>query len=175
MLEEKNLDVDAFIALLNQQENKKEIHFDDAFEMGKEELVHYIIRKYHIPGLALLDEIDKNLQKLVDVHYDTHGEELSEIYGLFLAIKADMVPHFAKEEKRDFPEFLKGVPVDFTELQEDHEHVGAMFEELEAKTSHYTAPADACLTYKHTFKLMKELQEETHKHIFVETSVLFLM
>ena len=82
--------------------------------------------------------------------------------------------HFAKEEKRDFPKVLSGNKVDFTELEQEHEHVGGMLKQLAEKADNYIAPKDACLTYKHTYKLLEALQNDIHKHIFLENSVLFL-
>ncbi|MBW4829495.1 MAG: DUF542 domain-containing protein [Clostridiaceae bacterium] len=173
-LNEKKLDVDSFIKLLNRQENKGEHSIEEAINMNKEDLVQYIIEKYHIPGIPLLDKIDNYMRKLINAHYDTHGSELIEIYGIFMEMKNDLIVHFIKEEKEDFPGFLEGKQVDFDELIEEHENVGDLLKTLEEKTNHYTAPDDGCQTYEYTLKLMKELQDDIHQHIFLENSVLFL-
>lgn len=173
-IEEKKLDTDSFIDLLNRQKKKSNNKAEDPLVLNKEDLIAYIIRTHHVTELELLDEIDKNLQKLINVHYEKHGKELSDIYAAFLEIKTDLIPHFAKEEKREFPDFIADKEVDFSELQEEHEHVGDMLKALAMKANEYRAPDDGCLTYRHTFEQLKNLQDDIHNHIFLENSVLFL-
>lgn len=123
----------------------------------------------------MIDEIDQGLEKLLNVHYDHHGAELTEIYQTFLQLKSALVPHFRHEEHVDFPEFKAGKPVDFDELRAEHEAAGVLLESLSALTNHYTTPADGCATYVYVFKTMKVLEEGLHEHIFLENSVLFEM
>lgn len=172
-LEEKKLDVDSFVNLLNRQ--KKDVNMrENPLDLNKEDLIAYIIKTHHVPELKWMDEIDKNLQKLMNVHYRNHGEELFDIYRAFLSIKADLIPHFAKEEQHEFPDFTVGSAVDFSELEREHEQVGDMLKSLTEKTNNYTAPADGCATYQYTFRQLKNLQDDIHNHIFLENSVLFL-
>lgn len=172
--EEKNLDVDSFVDLLNRQKETENRGKADPLTLDNEKLIDYIIKKHHIPELDMLEEIDQNLRKLINVHYEKHGEALSDIYHIFMSMKMDLIPHFAKEEKREFPDFLSGKEVDFSELEKEHEHVGQLLKTLSEKTDNYTAPDDGCFTYRRTFELMKGFQDDIHNHIFLENSVLFL-
>lgn len=171
----QNIDLDKLIDDLNKYETKESYSIDDALNLNKEDLINYIIDKHHITELNMLKEIDKNLQRLINAHYKSHGEELSELYQQFLAVKGSLVPHFYEEENKEFPDFIANKKVDFTKLKEDHEHVGSMLKEIELKTNNFTVPSDGCATYKYTFELMKNFQDDIHQHIFLENSVLFLM
>lgn len=172
-LEEKKLDVDSFINLLNRQ--KKNVNVtENPLDLSKKDLIAYIVKTHHVPELKWIDEMDKSLQKLINVHYENHGKELSDVYDTFLSIKADLIPHFAKEEQREFSDFTAGNDVDFSELEREHEHVGNMLKSLAEKTNNYTAPADGCATYQFTFKQLKDLQDDIHNHIFLENSILFV-
>lgn len=172
--EAKNIDVGSFVDLLNRQKRNPENTIDEAIELNNKDLIHYIINVHHIKELKLIEDIDEGMRKIINVHYLHHGPELADIYGTFLEIKKDMVPHFAKEEQKDFPNFLAGRPANFSDLRVEHEQVGELLETLSEKTGEYTAPQDGCATYQHTFKLMKDFEEDVHKHIFLENSVLFL-
>ena len=174
VLDEKKLDVDSFIDLLNRQPKKQYSNMEDAIHLNREDLIDYIIKTHHMTELNMIEEIDKNLQKLIHVHYQHHGQELSHIYEVFMTMKSHLIPHFAKEEKSDFPDFLSKGYADFDELKAEHEQVGELLKTLERKTNDYTPPSDGCLTYKRTFQLLKELQDDIHQHIFLENSVLFL-
>ena len=172
---ETGKDVDAYIAMLNTVQVAKKSSRVEVLSYSKDQLIDYIVHTYHREQLDMIDEIDQGLEKLLNVHYDHHGAELTEIYQTFLQLKSALVPHFRHEEHVDFPEFKAGKPVDFDELRAEHEAAGVLLESLSALTNHYTAPADGCATYVYVFKIMKALEEGLHEHIFLENSVLFEM
>ena len=172
---EKGKDVDAYIAMLNDVQVAQKSSRAEVLSYSKDQLIDYIVHTYHREQLNMIDEIDQGLAKLLNVHYDHHGEELTKIYQTFLQLKSALVPHFRHEEHVDFPEFKAGKPVDFDELRAEHEAAGVLLESLSALTNQYTAPADGCATYVYVIKTMKALEEGLHEHIFLENSVLFDM
>ena len=174
-IEAKGKDVDEYIAMLNTVQRAQKSSRAEVLSYSKEQLIDYIVHNYHREQLDMIDEIDQGLEKLLNVHYDHHGAELTEIYQTFLQLKSALVPHFRHEEHVEFPEFKAGKPVDFDELRAEHEAAGVLLESLSALTNHYTAPADGCATYVYVFKIMKALEEGLHEHIFLENSVLFEM
>lgn len=174
-IEAQNIDAETFIASLNRMEKEDVGTFEDALTMGPKELVRYIVDTHHRPELEWFEEIDRNLAKLLKVHYTEHGDELTDIYKRFLTLKSELVPHFMKEERNDFPEFLDNGTFDFAELRAEHEATGALLDALARDTNDFTPPADGCLTYQHTFRLLSDLAADIHQHIFLENSVLFEM
>ena len=172
---ETGKDVDAYIAMLNDVQVAQKSSRAEVLNYSKDQLIDYIVHTYHREQLNMIDEIDQGLAKLLNVHYDHHGKELTKIYQTFLQLKSALVPHFRHEEHVDFPEFKAGKPIDFDELRAEHEAAGVLLESLSALTNQYTAPADGCATYVYVFKAMKALEEGLHEHIFLENSVLFDM
>lgn len=174
-IEAQNIDAPTFIASLNRMEKQERGTIEDALHMNPEELVRYIVDVHHRRELEWIDEIDRNLAKLLNVHYASHGDELADIYRRFVNLKLELIPHFAQEEHTDFPEFLATGKVDFAQLRAEHEEAGAMLDALERDTDDFTAPADACATYQYTYRLLRDLAADIHQHIFLENSVLFEM
>lgn len=174
-IEAKGKNVDEYIAMLNTVQRAQKSSRVEVLSYSKEQLIDYIVHNYHREQLDMIDKIDQGLAKLLNVHYDHHGEELTKIYQTFLQLKSALLPHFRHEEHVDFPEFKAGKPVDFDELRAEHEAAGVLLESLSTLTNHYTAPADGCATYVYVFKIMKALEEGLHEHIFLENSVLFEM
>ena len=174
-LQKKGLDVGQYVAKLNMVQPRKEASRAEVLAMNGPQLVDYIIHHYHVQQLQALDEIELNLQKLINVHFEHHFDSLQPIYQTFLQLKGALVPHFREEEHVEFPEFLAGKPVNWDALRAEHEFAGEVLEHLDALTNHYTVPADGCATYQYTFTLMKELEAGLHEHIFLENSILFEM
>jgi regulator of cell morphogenesis and NO signaling len=58
-------------------------------------------------------------------------------------------------------------------MMHEHDNEGERFREIAALTHDYTPPVDACTTYKVTFAMLKEFEEDLHKHIHLENNILF--
>ena len=129
------------------------------------------------------------LEKLCKVHGHTHPE-LFEITELFKGCAQELGSHMQKEEQILFPFIKKMVACDINdqELQQpgfgsvanpiammkaEHEHEGERLEKIAALTSNYTPPADACNTYKVTYAMLHEFEQDLHTHIHLENNILF--
>ena len=119
------------------------------------------------------------LNKILVVHYEHHGEELSSIHHHFALLKADLEEHFAKEEKLVFPIMKKsGKPSSediayVKSLEEEHSTAGELIKLLQKETNFFTAPEDVCPTYRRCFSQMEALVEDIFMHIFKENSIAF--
>ena len=58
-------------------------------------------------------------------------------------------------------------------LKNDHEMEGELFAKIATLTNNYTPPSDACGTYKVTFSMLQEFEQDLHKHIHLENNILF--
>ncbi len=58
-------------------------------------------------------------------------------------------------------------------LKHDHEMEGNLFAKISELTNEYKPPIDACETYKVTFAMLKQFEEDLHKHIHLENNILF--
>ena len=58
-------------------------------------------------------------------------------------------------------------------MMEEHNTEGERFRRIEALSNQYTPPEDACNTYKVTYALLNEFEQDLHLHIHLENNILF--
>ncbi|MDH5380181.1 MAG: iron-sulfur cluster repair di-iron protein [Cyclobacteriaceae bacterium] len=152
-------------------------------------LVDYIEKKHHRYVTNKIEEIKPFLSKVVKVHGE-HHPELETINDLFLASSEDLLAHMQKEEVVLFPFIRKMVeakeqgkklenphfgtvenPVSMMKVE--HETEGDRFAKIASLSNNYTPPADACTTYRVTFSMLKEFEDDLHKHIHLENNIVF--
>lgn len=148
-------------------------------------LAEYIETKHHKYVETKIPELQAYLNKIVDVHGASHPE-LAEINALFTASSKELTAHMKKEELILFPYIKKlnsteetkskvfeTVEVPIEMMYHEHDTEGERFRQIEKLSNNYTPPSDACNTYKVTFALLKEFQEDLHLHIHLENNILF--
>ena len=152
-------------------------------------LVDYIEKTHHRFVEEKTPIIMQFLDKLCSVHGSNHPE-LFEITALFKDSAEELAPHMKKEERILFP-FVKeminatkshgsiGQPQfetvknPITAMMHEHEHEGERFRRIASLTNNYTLPEDACNTYEVTYKMLQEFEQDLHKHIHLESNILF--
>jgi regulator of cell morphogenesis and NO signaling len=55
----------------------------------------------------------------------------------------------------------------------EHDTAGDILRELRALTSDYTAPADACISYRTLYQALEDFEKDLHQHIHLENNILF--
>ena len=116
--------------------------------------------------------------------------ELFEVNELFKGCAGELAQHMKKEELMLFPFIKKMVKASNDHLfiqepsfgtvnnpiammMEEHEAEGDRFVKIASLTNNYTPPADACNTYRVTFAMLEEFEQDLHKHIHLENNILF--
>lgn len=152
-------------------------------------LVDYIEKKHHRYIEEKTPVLLAFLDKLTKVHGGRHPE-LFEINNLFKASAGELAQHMKKEELILFPFIKKMVQSNITHtkiesphfglvenpitmMKHEHEHEGERFAKIATLSNDYTPPADACNTYKVTFSMLQEFEQDLHKHIHLENNILF--
>jgi regulator of cell morphogenesis and NO signaling len=152
-------------------------------------VVDHILRRFHRRLDEDLPRLAQMMQKVLGV-YGAARPELAEAARTFAALREDIEPHMMKEERVLFPYIqrmhgLAGVgtpllaspfgsidsPIRVMEME--HESVGHLLAELRRLTNGYSAPPDACNTYRGLMHGLAELERDTHEHIHLENNVLF--
>ena len=152
-------------------------------------LADHIEEKHHRYIEEKTPVIQRYLDKVCSVH-GNHHPELHEINRIFQASAADMAQHMKKEELILFPRIRKiealtrnpmemntfqpgvlGLPIDM--MMNEHSVEGDRFKAIEELTQHYQPPADACNTFKVTYALLQEFENDLHLHIHLENNILF--
>ena len=152
-------------------------------------LADYVEKTHHRYVDSKIAEITPYVQRVASVHGDNHPE-LLEVERLFLESAGDLSAHLRKEELMLFPYIRQLVnaqmsggkkPVtkmgDAKEyialMEDDHSAEGERFRTISDLTDNYNPPADACNTYRVTFSLLQEFEEDLHRHIHLENNILF--
>ena len=152
-------------------------------------LVVYIEKTHHRYVEEKTPVLLQFLDKLCSVHGSSHPE-LFQINELFTGCAGELAQHMKKEELILFP-FVKKMmeatkshasvePPHFgtvnnpiAMMMEEHDNEGERFRKIAALTNNYTPPADACNTYRVTFAMLEEFEQDLHKHIHLENNILF--
>lgn len=151
-------------------------------------LADYIEKKHHRFVESKIQEITPLLEKIVQVHGERHPE-LPEVKQLFSEAAGELTVHMKKEEFILFPYVRKMIQAQnggntsqpsfgtvknpIRMMMHEHDNEGERFRKIARLTQNYTPPEDACNTYKVTYALLKEFEEDLHLHIHLENNILF--
>lgn len=149
-------------------------------------LADYIEKKHHRYVIEKTPVLQKYLHKVSSVHGGMHPE-LIEIAESFNESAELLAAHMKKEELILFP-FIRKMAVTgsvpelprfgtvenpIQMMKEEHNVEGERFSRIAELSNNYTPPADACNTYRVTYSLLKEFEEDLHLHIHLENNILF--
>ena len=184
----KNLDPNILIKELEDTTKITEQNIDfNSWELDL--LADYIEKTHHRYVISKIEEIKPYLNKVVKVHGD-HNPELKEIEVLFNQSAQELTHHLQKEEMILFP-FIRNmvsakienkplltphfgtVENPISMMKNEHQNEGERFEKISELSNNYTPPTHACNTYKVTFALLKEFEDNLHQHIHLENNILF--
>ena len=186
---EKGLDV-----LLVESELKKPVELKSSLPTLKYDtwtctfLVDYIINVHHANVRENMPIILDLANKVAD-HHGSTNPELLLIRNKFTDIVNELNVHMKKEEHILFP-YLKQqehsrengdqAPSSFATvkspisvMEQDHELVGTLFEDIKKLTNCFTLPANACNSYALLYKKLIEFGDDLHLHIHLENNILF--
>ncbi|MBW1656367.1 iron-sulfur cluster repair di-iron protein [Flavobacterium quisquiliarum] len=187
--EKQNIDADTLlenILQVAQSENNGSIDFNS---WPLDLLVDYIEKTHHRYVEEKTNVLIPFLDKLCKVHGANHPE-LFRINELFIGCAGELAQHMKKEELVLFPFVKRMVKTKESDgilhqpsfgtvsnpiamMMHEHDNEGERFREIAALTNNYTPPADACTTYRVTFSMLKEFEQDLHKHIHLENNILF--
>jgi regulator of cell morphogenesis and NO signaling len=139
--------------------------------------VHHRYLDEELPTLVAMAD------KVATVHAGRHAE-LIGVKDLVEDLRADLVPHLAKEDRVLFPAIraLEAGPARFgfgsidnpiRVMTAEHETVGDLLRRLRTATDGYLVPSDGCASYLLLYQRLEALEADTHLHVFKENSVLF--
>ncbi len=186
--ERKKIEPDTLIKELQKTVKSEEQNIDfNSWELDL--LADYIEKTHHRYVVSKIEEIKMYLNKVVRVH-GNHNPELYEIDILFNQSAQELSQHLQKEEMILFP-FIRNMvqckieekPLLFPHfgtvenpiamMKQEHQNEGTRFEKISELSNQYTPPSHACNTYRVTFALLKEFEDNLHQHIHLENNILF--
>ena len=120
-------------------------------------------------------------ERVANVH-GAHTPSLVEVFKIFLGVEEELTSHMAKEEQILFPAVVAMSRGEVQPMSLDgpihcmiHEHdeVGNALAVLRDLTGGFRPPTEACNTYRALFAGLEDLEDDLHRHIHLENSVLF--
>lgn len=150
-------------------------------------LADYIEKKHHRYVESKTPLIKEYLNKVCRVHGSNYPE-LFEITAEFNESSASLSAHMKKEELIVFPYVRKLAVAQDADLlttefgsvenpihmmRNEHEVEGDRFRKIAMLSNNYTPPDDACNTFRVTYSLLREFEQDLHLHIHLENNILF--
>ena len=178
--------VEELEGIFAKENHKNTLDFD---KMDLAQLCDYIVQTHHAYVKNELPQIYAYLQKVYSKHGDRHPE-LQKIFEIFAAVKEEMEGHMKKEELILFPRIkelqkltnnenanfqlsITYLQSPITVMEQEHDHAGNMMNDIRNLTGNYTAPQDACTTYRLSFASLQAFEIDLHQHVHLENNILF--
>ncbi|NLZ72611.1 MAG: iron-sulfur cluster repair di-iron protein [Bacteroidales bacterium] len=187
---EKEIDIDSVLNELKAIENATNSAAGIDFKSWPLDLLADYIEKTHH---RYVEDKSPELMGYLDKIREVHGENNTELYKineLMQQTVGNLAQHMKKEELILFPfirkmenakrtgESLKepgfgSIQSPIDEMESEHSAEGDRLRDIETLSNNYTPPEDACNTYRVTFAMLKEFQDDLHLHIHLENNILF--
>jgi regulator of cell morphogenesis and NO signaling len=152
------------------------------------QLIAHIQGTHHVYTRDAIARTPVLIEKVVAAHGPNHPE-VRRIQTVFGALAQELSMHMMKEEMVLFPYIVRmeeatlaGDPLlpppfgtvrnPVRMMENEHDSAGDALRELRALSNNYTAPPDACMTYKTLYGALAELEADLHQHIHLENNIL---
>lgn len=182
----RGLDAEAVLTRLEEavRESDECNHIDwNGLSLG--ELCDRIESTHHAYLRTELPRLSSLIEKVTGVHGARHPE-LAELQAVFADLRGELEPHMFKEERILFPAirqldrdartppFAFGTVANPIRMMEhEHEQAGAALQRIRQLTRDFSAPQDACNTWRVMLDGLRELEADMHQHIHKENNILF--
>jgi len=148
----------------------------DLQEKSTEEIVQFVVSRYHEDLRKRIPELILMAEKVESVHRD-HPLCPQGLSALLKQLNQDLNMHMMKEENVLFPLLSSGrgrmalMPIKVMTLEhEEHAH---HLEKLHQQTKDFHAPEGACTTWRTLYNGLQDLEKELLEHIHLENDILF--
>lgn len=184
------VDVSDVVKMLEEQsEQAPQSSFVEFQRLSLPELITHILDTHHVFTKEELTRIEALTAKVIAAHGANHPE-LHLVGKLFEQLSADLKPHMFKEEQVLFPYILaleaaaqsnqSGPFAPFGTVNNpvrrmmlEHDTAGEILRDLRTVTSDYTAPGDACMSFRTLYEALAAFEKDLHQHIHLENNLLF--
>lgn len=162
-------------------DNCEESDVSNPAELPPRELIDHIVTKHHGFLNQELPRLHAMAERVAKVH-GPHTPSLVELHLVYEEMMIELTHHMSKEEQVLFPAIeamvdgrAVNIPLDgaISAMLAEHDDAGAALARMRQLTHGYTPPPEACNTYRALFAGLAELEEDLHRHIHLENSVLF--
>ncbi len=154
--------------------NLETSQYEDWARATPERLTRHIVETHHAFLRKNMPLIGELMFKVLQVH-SLHHPELFKVHRIYGILRRDLEAHLVKEETILFPAIGSGVDTKeiIEELETEHVGAGDALKLLREITDHFTAPADACPSFKELYRLLQAMEQDTFIHVHLENNILF--
>lgn len=154
-------------------------HWDDPRSWPLDLVVDHVVKTHHRYVRRALPALVQFTAKVARVHGEAYPAVV-DVSNLVDELARVMPVHLEEEETSLFP-FITSGPEDdpsrlrdlVGQLEDDHDHAGGIMRRLREITAGYSPPPEACNTWRASWKLLAEFEEDLHRHVHLENNVLF--
>jgi len=153
------------------------------------ELLAHIRSTHHAYTRAEIARLGPLFDKVCAVHGQNHPE-LIGLREIFRALAEELTTHLMKEERVLFPYVIRMeeavvakepvLPPPFGTVRNpvammiaEHDGAGSALGDMREITNGYTAPEDACISFRTLYQALEGLESDLHQHIHLENNILF--
>lgn len=178
-------ETDAVVRQLAEYQPARHAEAGDWTSRTMTELADNIEHTHHVFAREALERLETLTAKCVAAHGEDEPR-LRELQQVLAALTDDMHDHFVREERVVFPwirrlerptQIQGGPPWSIRRpidcMIHDHDDVGEAFARVHELTDDLAAPEGACSTWQECYRLLGELEQDTHMHIHKENNILF--
>lgn len=151
--------------------------------MSLSELIDFIVKVHHTYVRFNLPQIFSYVHRVASKHGYKHPEMI-EVFELVSTLRNEMEEHMNKEEQLLFPkirqleqkhtfESLVQLKSPIDDMEDDHLVVGTILSEIRSLTDNYTAPIDACTTFRLALASLQAFEIDLHQHVHLENNIVF--
>lgn len=183
MCQEKGIHPESLILELKDLESKEvnpAWNFND-WDPGF--LSDYIRNTHHQYVQKKLPELVFYTRKIASVH-GGHHTELLEIAELFDKVSQELLQHLSNEEEVLFPAIKEVlahgsadskaiIQSEISRMTGEHEFAGGAMDHIREISNNYLVPSDGCNTYKVTYELLEQFEDDLHIHVHLENNILY--
>jgi len=176
----KGIGLESVIEQLEAANAEKTAPEDNPALLPPVELIEHIVDKHHAYLRSELPRIQAMAERVATVH-GGHTPSLVELSLVFRSMAEELNSHMMREEQILFPAIQAlcaggtTMPLDgpVACMLQEHDDAGEALAFMRKLTNGFTPPPEACNTYRALFAGLAELEEDMHRHIHLENSVLF--
>lgn len=152
------------------------------------DVIDHILSTHHTFMHKELPYISKLMDKVTVAHAEKHGDFLNWLNSIYQNFKDNLEEHLNVEENTLFP-YIKELEISKTSkkpnietdkfkkiidlLSAEHDVAGDALSEMRELTSDYVLPLDACKSFEELYEHLQAVEDDLHKHIHLENTVLF--
>ena len=153
----------------------------DVSDLTPTELTEHLESTHHVYLKKALPRLVALMDKVHQAHSPRHPE-LTRLQTVVENLRADLEPHLLKEEQILFPLIrqleAEGLQLEAAQgpirvMRSEHDGAGDLLKEMRTLTNVYVVPKDGCQSFQLLYEGLKELEEDTHLHIYKENNILF--